>query len=379
MGGWWDPVEGFGTPERGQRPHGRMRGLHREGTEPMEGARHPQRGVRDPSGGSGDPVGGCWDAGVFYGPDGGFRHPGEGGSGVRRGPQRRGCSDPTGAGGLLPVPRFGGHGRAGLGAGAGLAPVPRRPPLPGLHRAQEPAESVRWVPPRAPQPGSQPPGVTLSPSPGLLERPALPPALAVPTVTYKLFLAGRSGVGKTALVAWLGGTPAPPAHHETLGIEATTLFWPAKPRGSGRPVLFQLHLWDCGDGALRKFEHLLPACKEEADAALFLFSFTDRASFEELPALMGRVLDPGDSHLVRVVVGTKFDLVAHAVTEEDVRAFEGTQGLRVLRAGGAAGAGGARAGLARVAPVLDALVEQLWRHDQATAGVTPGDTGDTPT
>ncbi|XP_050838495.1 ciliogenesis and planar polarity effector 2 isoform X6 [Serinus canaria] len=100
--------------------------------------------------------------------------------------------------------------------------------------------------------------------------------------------------------------PGHRGHHETLGIEATTLFWPAKPRGSGRPVLFQLHLWDCGDGALRKFEHLLPACKEEADAALFLFSFTDRASFEELPALMGRVLGPGDRHLVRVVVGTKY-------------------------------------------------------------------------
>ncbi|XP_063032870.1 ciliogenesis and planar polarity effector 2 isoform X2 [Melospiza melodia melodia] len=158
-----------------------------------------------------------------------------------------------------------------------------------------------------------------------------------------------------------------------FGIEATTLFWPAKPRGSGRPVLFQLHLWDCGDGALRKFEHLLPACKEEADAALFLFSFTDRASFEELPALMGRVLGPGDRHLVRVVVGTKFDLAPHtAVTEGDVRALEGSQGLRVLRAGGAAG-------LARVGPVLDALVEQLWRRDQVTAGVTPGDTGDTPT
>uniref|UniRef100_A0A8C5JEN3 Ciliogenesis and planar polarity effector 2 n=1 Tax=Junco hyemalis TaxID=40217 RepID=A0A8C5JEN3_JUNHY len=158
-----------------------------------------------------------------------------------------------------------------------------------------------------------------------------------------------------------------------FGIEATTLFWPAKPRGSGRPVLFQLHLWDCGDGALKKFEHLLPACKEEADAALFLFSFTDRASFEELPALMGRVLGPGDRHLVRVVVGTKFDLAPHtAVTEGDVRAFEGSQGLRVLRAGGAAG-------LARVGPVLDALVEELWRRDQVTAGVTPGDTGDTPT
>ncbi|XP_062363552.1 ciliogenesis and planar polarity effector 2 isoform X5 [Cinclus cinclus] len=190
-----------------------------------------------------------------------------------------------------------------------------------------------------------------------------------------------------------------------FGIEATTLFWPAKPLASGRPVLFQLHLWDCGDGALRKFEHLLPvsggrvsgwgrhlqepavrgcprpqACKEEADAALFLFSFTDRASFEELPALMDRVLSPGDGDLIRVVVGTKFDLATHAaVTEEDVRTFEGTWGLRVLRAGGTPGAGGARAGLARVTPVLDALVEGLWRRDQVTAGVTRVDMGDTPT
>lgn len=62
-----------------------------------------------------------------------------------------------------------------------------------------------------------------------------------------------------------------------------------------------------------------------------------------------------------------------------MQAFEGTWGLRVLRAGGAPGAGGAGAGLARVASVLDTLVERLWRRDQVTAGITPGDTGDTPT
>lgn len=57
------------------------------------------------------------------------------------------------------------------------------------------------------------------PPPGLLERPALPPALSVPTVTYKLFVSGRSGVGKTALVAALAGSPVPPLHRETLGME----------------------------------------------------------------------------------------------------------------------------------------------------------------
>ncbi|NXE43433.1 CPLN2 protein, partial [Ptilorrhoa leucosticta] len=112
-----------------------------------------------------------------------------------------------------------------------------------LHKNQR--RAFGECPSRAPpERAVSPPASPRAPSPGLLERPALPPALAVPTVTYKLFLAGRSGVGKTALVAWLGGTPAPPTHHETLGIEATTLFWPAKPRASGRPVLFQLHLWD---------------------------------------------------------------------------------------------------------------------------------------
>ncbi|XP_062479616.1 ciliogenesis and planar polarity effector 2 [Pezoporus occidentalis] len=215
---------------------------------------------------------------------------------------------------------------------------------------------------------------------GLLEHPVLPPGLAVPLVPYKLFLHGKSGVGKSALVAWLAGTPVPPVHHETLGIEVTTVYWPAKACASGRPVLFQLRFWDCGDGAMRKFEHLLPACKEEADAVLFLFSFTDRASFEELPAQMSRVMDPDGAGLVRVVVGTKFDLSPHAdVSEQDVAAFEEVHGVRVLRAGSTpGGARGDRGGLARVSPILDALVESLWHRDQIAAGVAPEGEGSPP-
>ncbi|XP_065594144.1 ciliogenesis and planar polarity effector 2 [Cyrtonyx montezumae] len=204
---------------------------------------------------------------------------------------------------------------------------------------------------------------------GLLERPALPPALSVPTLTYKLFVSGRSAVGKTALVAALAGTPVPPTHRETLGIEVSTLFWPATPLGSERPVLFQLQFWDCGESALRKFEHLLPACQEEVDAILLVFSFTDRASFEELPARLARVLQPGQDPL-RVVVGTRFDLCPRtAVTEADVAALEDTWGLRVLRVGGGCGVG--RAGVVWAAPLLDALVGQLWQRDQMAAGVSP--------
>ncbi|KFP75838.1 REM2- and Rab-like small GTPase 1, partial [Acanthisitta chloris] len=79
---------------------------------------------------------------------------------------------------------------------------------------------------------------------GLLEHPALPPTLAAPIATYKLFLSGKSGVGKTSLVASLAGTPVSPGHHETLGIEVTTVYWPAKPWDSSRPVIFQLQFWD---------------------------------------------------------------------------------------------------------------------------------------
>lgn len=54
-------------------------------------------------------------------------------------------------------------------------------------------------------------------SPGLLERPVLPPAVAVDTASYKVFVSGKSGVGKTALVAKLAGLEVPVVHHETTG------------------------------------------------------------------------------------------------------------------------------------------------------------------
>ncbi|XP_062449159.1 ciliogenesis and planar polarity effector 2 [Rhea pennata] len=203
---------------------------------------------------------------------------------------------------------------------------------------------------------------------GLLERPALLP----PPAAYKLFVSGKSGVGKTALVAALAGADVPPAHRETLGIQATSVYWPAKLRDSDCPVLFRLDFWDCGEASLRKFDHILPACKEEADGILFLFSFTDRSSFEDLPAQMARVTRP-EENLLRVVVGTKFDQAARAdVAERDVAAFERAWRLPVLRARSVPRPpGAAAADLAEVAPLLDALVERLWRRDQEAAGLLP--------
>lgn len=71
--------------------------------------------------------------------------------------------------------------------------------------------------------------------------------------------AGCSGdVGSMGRVTVLWGRWLDVSLCHPTGIEVSTLFWPAVPLGSERPVLFQLRFWDCGESALRKFEHLLP-------------------------------------------------------------------------------------------------------------------------
>lgn len=45
----------------------------------------------------------------------------------------------------------------------------------------------------------------------------MPPHVAVDTVHYKIFISGKSGVGKTALAARLAGLNVPNMHYETTG------------------------------------------------------------------------------------------------------------------------------------------------------------------
>ncbi|KAJ8260203.1 hypothetical protein GJAV_G00178300 [Gymnothorax javanicus] len=198
---------------------------------------------------------------------------------------------------------------------------------------------------------------------GLLETPVLPPHLSVDTVRYKVFLSGKSGVGKTALASRLAGLEIPSMHYETTGIETTVVFWPVKLRDNGRVLFFRLQLWDCGENALRRFHHLLPSCKEQVDAILFLFSFTDRASFEDLSNQIARSSEPSDN-IAKLVVGTKFDQFMHTdVTDQDVQKFQDASGLPVFRMGG-----DVVGGFVEVAPLLNALAESLWHRDCVTVG-----------
>ncbi|XP_032743858.1 ciliogenesis and planar polarity effector 2 isoform X1 [Rattus rattus] len=261
---------------------------------------------------------------------------------------------------------------------------------------------------------------------GLLERPVLPPSVVIDTASYKIFVSGKSGVGKTALVAKLAGLEVPVVHHETTGplispytsiktifswrgptlpglprtaegdfisqslrilpgIQTTVVFWPAKLKASGRVVMFRFEFWDCGESALKKFDHILPACKEKADAFLFLFSFTDRASFEDLPGQLSRVAGEAPG-VVKIVIGSKFDQYMHTdVPERDLTAFRQAWELPLFRVKSVPGrrlADGrtldGRAGLADTAHVLNGLAEQLWHQDQVAAGLLPSSPENAP-
>ncbi|XP_055068586.2 ciliogenesis and planar polarity effector 2 [Misgurnus anguillicaudatus] len=193
---------------------------------------------------------------------------------------------------------------------------------------------------------------------GLLEAPMMPPHMNVDTVRYKVFISGKTGVGKSALAARLTGLDIPKLHYETTGIETSVTFWPVKLKESGRVLFFRFEFWECGESAMRRFDHMLPSCKEQVDAILFLFSFTDRGSFEDLSNQISRITESSD-RVVKLVVGTKFDLFMHTdVTESDVTHFQEVCGFPVFRMGG-----DVSAGLGEVAPLLNALAENLWYQD----------------
>lgn len=44
----------------------------------------------------------------------------------------------------------------------------------------------------------------------------------------------------------------------SLGMETCAVFWPVKLRESGRVLFFHFQLWDCGENAMRRFDHMLP-------------------------------------------------------------------------------------------------------------------------
>lgn len=164
---------------------------------------------------------------------------------------------------------------------------------------------------------------------GLLERPTFEPQINLDEFEYKLFISGKSGVGKTSSVAKLSANKIPAVHSETPGIQTSTVYWPAHIKTIDKVILFKLQIWDVGENALKKFDHVLPACKDKVDAIVFTFSFVDKSSFEDLPQQMSRVTANNDN-FCRFIIGTKLDIPHSEVTQKDIEGFEDAWKLPVL-------------------------------------------------
>jgi len=195
---------------------------------------------------------------------------------------------------------------------------------------------------------------------GLLERPILP---NIEEVSYKLFFVGKSGAGKSSTIARLAGIlNLDEEYVETRGIRKSNIYWPVKVWD--RIILFRLQCWDAGDRDIKKFGHILPVCKEEADAIVFVFSFADPSGLTNistnLPVYMNDKSKPAP-----IVIGTKYcagDFTAK-VTIDDIDEFEKTQKITILKINKTDGKYDVKENEI-TAYTLNVICEQLWIRDQ---------------
>lgn len=183
---------------------------------------------------------------------------------------------------------------------------------------------------------------------------------------YKILLSGKTGVGKTCTVAKLTGHDIPKTHTETAGIQTSTCYWPVKVIDLNKVMLFQLQFWDTGEGACKKYDHILPACTDKVDGILFLFSIIDKSSFDELHQQISRLTTPNDN-IAKVVMATKCDQHAHAeVTQRDIREFEKTWNIPVLKIKNTVDS--SQTDNNDIVHTMNTICEHLWQRDLILAG-----------
>lgn len=199
---------------------------------------------------------------------------------------------------------------------------------------------------------------------GLLEHPHLPPMVTAEEVQYKIMLVGKNGVGKTATAANLTGYSPMENYYETPGIQVWQTYWPARIRQLNKVMLFHLCLWESGTTAMRKFDHILPALKENVDCILLVFSLLDKSSFDELPHLISRLTEPNDN-ICKIAIGTKFDQFDQSeITQSDMQAFEQQWHIPIFKLQNLSNSG--RQGAEsppRCDTILSMICEQLWAKD----------------
>ncbi|KAF2364522.1 P-loop containing nucleoside triphosphate hydrolase [Trinorchestia longiramus] len=166
---------------------------------------------------------------------------------------------------------------------------------------------------------------------GVLEKPSFPSSVA--QASYKLFVCGRPGSGKTWARSRLVGREVcseVSCEDAVSGIEANVVYWPTKI--GTKSILFRLELWEAGEWSVRRYDHILPACREGVSGVLLCFSETDPQGWQELPRLLATSVQPHEKATV-IPLSTRVSETARSweVSPADIRALEERCKVSVLR------------------------------------------------
>ncbi|XP_034935413.1 ciliogenesis and planar polarity effector 2-like [Chelonus insularis] len=194
---------------------------------------------------------------------------------------------------------------------------------------------------------------------GILERPAVPSFIE--EVTYKIFVIGRPGVGKSSVIARFSGTNGENyTNSELNGIRKTMIYWPVKIWD--KVVLFKLNFWDTSENSIKKYSHILPACKDKVDAICAVFSFEDHSSFSDIPHLINSMINMKERP-ANIVIGTKYKPWSSLpVSESQVKEFERKWNMKVIKMD--VNKTSARPEIFDCSYQLNSICRMLWNRDQ---------------
>mmetsp|Transcript_41328 Transcript_41328/g.107013 ORF Transcript_41328/g.107013 Transcript_41328/m.107013 type:complete len:216 (+) Transcript_41328:417-1064(+) len=139
-------------------------------------------------------------------------------------------------------------------------------------------------------------------------------------VVHKVAVLGKAGAGKSALIATLQKRIVSEKYTETMGIQVVDVEGPVAYDGSGNELgTTTFRMWEVGSRYGTTFGYMNPEAVKDCAAAIVVFSFTDKASFQQVPSLLARCESNG---IPCLLVGTKADdPAAGAVTAVELNMF----------------------------------------------------------
>ena len=144
-------------------------------------------------------------------------------------------------------------------------------------------------------------------------------------VSLKVIVVGNGMVGKTSLITRFATGRMTAGYKKTIGTD----FMEKEMTVAGSGETVRLMLWDTAGQEM--FSRLTRSYYKGSGAVVFVFSTTDRDSFEELPRWQAKVREEvGD--IVSVLVQNKVDLMHEAqVTAAEAEEMARSLGLRLYR------------------------------------------------